>query len=141
MKTIILIISTLLIFNISFAQKGKGNHGGRHIQHINDGPKHNHNSSRAVVFYNQPVKIKRNGPPSWAPAHGYRHRYIFFPEHNCYYDNYNGIYIYRKGSIWITSYTLPQFIFNIGVTRKVELNIDAVPKPQIYFEQHIALYD
>ncbi|MCC6838037.1 MAG: hypothetical protein IT234_05810 [Bacteroidia bacterium] len=138
MKTLILTICSLLLFSVGFAQKGHGHKGNHQSKSVKHGI--HHHSSNGIMYY-QPVKVKRKGPPSWAPANGYRHRYIFFPEHKCYYDNFNGIYIYRKGSIWVTSYQTPSFIFNISITRKVELNIDGVSKPQIYFKQHVALYN
>jgi hypothetical protein len=139
MKTLIIIITTFLLCNSIIAQKGKG-HGAHHQKFEKQHP-HKQYSSKKVVYYQPALVVKRKGPPSWAPANGYRHRYVFFPEHNCYYDNFNGIYIYRKGGTWVNSYTMPSFIFNINFTRKVELTIDAAPKPQIYFEHHVALYD
>lgn len=130
MKTIVLIgLMLLCIPHFVVAQKGNG-HAKKHV-------KYKENYKHDVVVYH---KTKRKGPPDWAPANGYRHRYIFFPEHRCYYDNYYGVYIYRKGKIWVSSYTRPWFIINISTTKKVELNIDDIPKPQIYFEQHISIY-
>lgn len=132
MKNILLIIVVVLIPTFAFSQKG---HGANHGKHNNAG-----RVNKIIVHNHYSTSIKRKGPPSWAPANGYRHRYIYFPEHKCYYDNYNGFYIYRKGTVWVTSYYLPAFIINIGSARKIELNIDDVPNPQIYFEQHITLY-
>lgn len=133
MKTIVLISLMLLcIPHFAIAQKGKG-HAKKQVKY-----KENYKHDAVAYHYH---KTKRKGPPDWAPANGYRHRYVFFPEHRCYYDNYNGFYIFKKGSVWVTSYNRPWFILNISTTKKVELNIDNIPKPQIYIEQHITLYN
>lgn len=135
MKAILYVLLALLVPAYTFAQRGHGKHYHKHDRQ----PRtvvHNHN----VYVYNSPVKVKRKGPPRWAPAHGYKHRYVYFPEYRCYYDNFQGVYVYRNGTVWVTSVYQPRFIVNIGVTRKVELSIDEAPQPQVYFEQHIVLY-
>ena len=40
-------------------------------------------------------KKNTKGPPSWAPAHGYRAntRQVYFPEQNLYYDVGKSVYI------------------------------------------------
>ena len=54
----------------------------------------------AINIYSQPHG-KRQGPPPWAPAHGFRAntRYVYFPEYNIYYDLKLGIYIYTTNQI------------------------------------------
>lgn len=49
------------------------------------------------------------GPPPWAPAHGYRAktRYVFFPTIGIYYDLNKKIYTYYEGGKWITVNALP----------------------------------
>lgn len=43
-----------------------------------------------------PTDVFSQGPPPWAPAHGYRAktRHIYFPDQNMYYDIQRGNYIY-----------------------------------------------
>lgn len=140
MNTLKLIIVLLILPLLGYTQKGNPHKSKTHKQQINKDYKvKKHYPSNKVVVYRAP-KIKKKGPPSWAPANGYRHRHIYFPEYQCYYDTYTGMYIYRKGTIWVNSIYMPAFIVNIRTTRKVELNIDAVATPQIYFEQHFVWY-
>jgi hypothetical protein len=56
------------------------------------------------------------GPPPWAPAHGYRAktRYVYFPDHNFYFDLRNNMYIYMSGSNWIVNTSIP---FGFTTTR------------------------
>lgn len=137
MKTSIKFILFLFVFPLlGLAQKGHG-HG--------HGKSHYKNGGNKVVVYQHAgyslVKVKRKGPPAWAPAYGYKHRHVYFPEYRCYYDTYTGLYIYRRNGIWIRAYSMPTFLVNIGTTRKVELSIDAEPNPQVYYEQHIVIYN
>jgi hypothetical protein len=41
-------------------------------------------------------KLKRRKPPSWALAHGYRRRHVYFPEHDLYVDHKKGVYIVQR---------------------------------------------
>lgn len=52
------------------------------------------------------------GPPPWAPAHGYRakHRYRYYPSSEVYYDEGRGVYIYYGGGRWRVSVSLPRGI-------------------------------
>ena len=140
MKTFAVLFVLMSMGLSGFAQKGHG-HGKPH-QVKQEVKVYNHYPDNHITVYNGPphAGYKHHKMPYWAPAYGYRHRHIFFPEYGCYYDTYSGAYIYRHGGVWITSYQVPAFIINIGTTRKVELDIDNVPRPQVYFEQHISLY-
>ena len=150
MKTIILILAIALIPFYSFSQKGHGkghgNGNGGKEKSYKGGNKSSKKSAVVVSPRGQSGVVykekKRHGPPSWAPAHGYRHRHVYFPAYKCYYDTYNGVYIYLSGTRWVTAISPPTFMLNVNLSsaRKVELNIDDVPKPQIYFEQHVVLY-
>lgn len=134
MKTIAVIITMIPILCYSQRGHNKGNHGGNNGKHFK-------NNSHPIAYYKESNHHhKRKGPPYWAPAHGYKHRYVFFPEYRCYYDNFSGKYIYRRGPIWVTSINLPTFMFNVSLARKIELDIDNVSQPQVYFEHHISIY-
>lgn len=133
MRSIVLIV---LLFSLSLMSKAQKNHGKQNKPGF---AKTHHKQSPDGKNYIVVKSTKRKGPPPWAPANGYRHRYIYFPAHHCYYDNYSGIYIYLKNKVWVTSLNIPVFINPIKA-RKVELVIDNVERPQIYFEQHLAIY-
>jgi len=82
---------------------------------------------------------KETGPPPWAKAHGYRAktRYVYFTEHNFYYDNNKGVYIYLSGKNWEVSASIPSLFKNVdlGVALKVDLDLEA-DDPQKYNVDH-----
>ena len=143
MKTIILISAMLILPYFAISQKGHGKGNGK--GHSNGEGRHSHKKTSVVHPFNAvPVVYKskkHKGPPYWAPANGYRHRNVYFPQYQCYYDSYNGEYIYLSNQRWIRAYSPPSIMVNVdlGLARKVELDVD-VARPQIYFEQHIVLY-
>lgn len=65
-------------------------------------------------------------PPQWAPAHGYRAKtkYIYFPEHNFYFDLNAGNYIWWSNGKWTISASLPGLYtsINLHTARQVELD-------------------
>lgn len=141
MKTIALICTILILPLLVFSQKGQGkgkgnSKGGKKEYYKQSSDVKPFSKSKTAVY-----KSKHKGPPYWAPAHGYRHRNVYFPQYKCYYDTYDGVYIYLSGTRWIRTYSPPSFMVNVDLSlaRKVELDLD-VAQPQIYFEQHIVLY-
>ncbi len=86
---------------------------------------------------------KKHGPPSWAPAHGYRAKTknIYFPDRNFYYNVEKGTYIYLNGGRWQVSVKLPSILsgFNLVTAHKVELDIDT-DSPQRYNANHKIKY-
>ena len=96
-----------------------------------------------VLFLITPEETFAQGPPPWAPAHGYRAKtkYIYFPERNFYYDLNQHNYIYLSGSNWTFSATLPKLFIgiNLGSTRQVELDYYG-SRPYQYNSTHIVRY-
>ena len=87
---------------------------------------------------------KKNGPPPWAPAKGYRAktRQIYFPEQNFYYDTQRGVYIYlNNGGNWEVNVKLPSIFakIDLGSVAKVELKLDT-DFPQQYNAEHQMKY-
>lgn len=86
---------------------------------------------------------KRNGPPPWAPAHGYRAkvRHVYFPDYNFYYDLQKGVYIYLGKNGWQVNVNLPSLFGSINLknTLKVELDL-STDTPQKYNSSHIKKY-
>lgn len=86
---------------------------------------------------------KKNGPPPWAPAHGFRAktRQIYFPEQNFYFDTQKGVYIYLNGNNWDVSVRLPSLFAGIDLrlATKVELNL-STDTPQQYNADHKMKY-
>ena len=86
---------------------------------------------------------KETGPPPWAPAHGYRAktRYTYFTEHNFYYDNDKGMYIYLSGKNWEVSASIPDLFKNVNLTAEVKIDLDfSADDPQKYNTDHQKKY-
>ncbi|MBN1901033.1 hypothetical protein JW926_06880 [Candidatus Sumerlaeota bacterium] len=84
------------------------------------------------------VVIQENpGPPSHAPAHGYRRKqysYIYYPECSVYFDIGRNLYFYFDMGLWKSASILPShitFIKNGGVN--LELDIDM---PYLKIHEH-----
>lgn len=90
-----------------------------------------------------PASLFAQGPPPWAPAHGYRAkvRHIYFPDYNFYFDLQRNVYIYLSGSNWEVSVGLPVFLssVNLSVATKVQLELNS-DMPQKYNTDHIRKY-
>jgi len=86
---------------------------------------------------------KKNGPPPWAPANGYRAktRQVYFPDQNFYYDTQKGVYIFLNGKNWEISAKLPSLFSGIDlkVAAKVELDLDT-DTPQKFNADHQTKY-
>ena len=88
-------------------------------------------------------KNTTKGPPSWAPAHGYRAntRHIYFPEQNVYYDLQEGVYISLSGDNWQVTANLPSIFsgVDLNIVAKVELDL-STDSPQKYNSEHKVKY-
>ncbi len=82
------------------------------------------------LFLIIPDNMFAQGPPPWAPAHGYRAKtkHIYFPEQNFYYDIEAHNYIYLNRGRWSISATIPRPFINI--------NLGGVPQVQLEFIGH-----
>ncbi len=81
--------------------------------------------------------------PEWVAVHScdVDTRYVYFPDHNIYYDMHRASYIYLSGPNWVFSTVLPQRFIHIdfGLAPIVELDI-LVDRPYIYNHHHINWY-
>lgn len=97
----------------------------------------------SLTFSAEAQAMKNGGPPSWAPAHGYRANtnYIFFPEKNFYFDLEKRSYIYISSGTWQVSASLPGIYANIdlGNSVQVELALDS-KAPQKFNTLHMMDY-
>ena len=88
-------------------------------------------------------KGSTNGPPSWAPAHGYRAktRHIYFPDQNFYFDLQTNEYIYLNGDTWQVSVKLPSLYAAIDLDGAVKVELElSTDSPQKFNHDHIAQY-
>jgi len=85
----------------------------------------------------------KGGPPSWAPAHGYRAktRHVYFPDHNFYFDVQKNVYIYLNGGKWQVGIKLPSLYANVNMklSAKVELELNT-NTPQNHNATHKVKY-
>ncbi len=86
---------------------------------------------------------KAKGPPSWAPAHGYRAntRQVYFPDQNVYFDVQKSVYISLAGTNWQVSASIPIALSGVDlkIAAKVELDL-STDSPQKYNSDHKAKY-
>jgi len=95
------------------------------------------------LFLIMPEEMFAQGPPPWAPAHGYRAKtkHIYFPEHNFYYDIEAHNYIYLDGGHWSISATIPRPFININLGLAPHVELDYVGhNPYRYNSVHVVKY-
>lgn len=83
---------------------------------------------------------KKGGPPSHAPAHGYRakHQYQYYPNCNVYHDASRGVYFYLKGDGWAVGASLPLDLqSNLGASVSLDMDTD---KPYEHNAEHLKQY-
>lgn len=83
------------------------------------------------IVHNQP------GPPSHAPAHGYRKKvaYQYYPTVNVYYDQSRDVFFYLSGSKWEMAASLPSSI-RIDLQEAVSLELET-DQPYVENARHI----
>lgn len=96
-----------------------------------------------ALFFIIPQDIFSQGPPPWAPAHGYRAKtkHIYFPDHNFYYDIERKNYLFLDNGKWSVSVNLPSIFgkVNLRTSTQVQLEIGG-HTPYQYNETHIVKY-
>jgi len=86
--------------------------------------------SKTIVVEKPPPQYSppaKNGPPPWAPAHGYRakHRYYYYPSTFVYFDVERKLYFYLEGDSWRAGASLPARISpNPGDHVSLEMDTD-----------------
>ena len=94
----------------------------------------------------EPVKQKslkkhsKAGPPSHAPAHGYRakHQYRYYPSHSVYYDTGRGLYFYLQSGKWQISASLPSRL-RVSLGDYVDMELETT-RPYVHHEEHVKHY-
>lgn len=133
MKTIvkILLILAVLIPAVSLAQKGHKHHphkGNKNKEAVVNNKPH----YKKHPQYKQAYKVYH---PVWAPHCSYKHRWIYFPGYNCYWDNYSNMYVYWGGLFWIRTSSPPPILINVnlGKVKRYELDDDYDGYDNIYY--------
>lgn len=103
--------------------------------------------SKFLLFLFLFITISENafsqGPPPWAPAHGYRAktRYVYFPDQNFYYDLQSRNYLYINSGNWSISASLPRIFVGINLGGSTQVELDFVgDRPYRYNGEHIVKY-
>ncbi len=120
-KTVLIAISFLVFGTLNgFAQKGgHGGHGGGH-GHVGHGGKamgpHPHHGAKVVVKKSiyRPAKFVIYHP-FWGPKRAYNRRWVYFPGHNFYWDNWRNHYVFWNGTIWVSNPSPPPTVVNINI--------------------------
>lgn len=118
LKIIIYLGILLSITNQSFAQKGKGGH------HSKGGHPHGktkvvvtnrrHPNTRVIKSHYRPKSLVVFHPV-WGPNRNFNRRWVYFPRHNFYWDNWRQMYVYRSGNVWIYKSSPPPVVVNITI--------------------------
>lgn len=90
--------------------------------------------------YKNKHKHKKGGPPSHAPAHGYRakHKYRYYPDCSVYHDTDRDLYFYLKGDNWEIGASLPSNLrVRLGGSVSLEMDTD---KPYTLYAEHRTKY-
>jgi hypothetical protein len=90
-----------------------------------------------------PADVFSQGPPPWAPAHGYRAktRHVYFPDQNMYYDIQKSNYIYFSNGKWSISTRVPSIFVGINLGRSAQIELDFYgDRPQRYNYSHKTKY-
>lgn len=96
-----------------------------------------------AIFFLIPQDIFSQGPPPWAPAHGYRAKtkHIYFPDQNFYFDLEKKVYLHFSNGKWIVSAKLPSIYANINLGKSTQIQLEiGGHTPYVYNKEHIVKY-
>ena len=122
-----------LLICLLFTAFSTTNSFGQHKHHKNHSHAHPHAKAHAKKqkrhVYRKAVKRSVYHPakvvaftPVWAPNKKYNRRWVYFPKHRCYYDNWRKAYVYQMNGKWITNAKKPKQIENVNLEEEgVEL--------------------
>ncbi len=99
------------------------------------------NNGRNYTYVNV---AKRNGPPAWAPAHGYRAKnHVYFRDYQTFYDPYREGYVYRRNNKWVFSRSVPTFLVGVNLGNARMNLITDIPvnrRPEQYYSRYANRY-
>jgi len=94
-----------------------------------------------VVNHKKPHGAKRVVyHPHWARKKVFYHRWVYFPRYNFYWDNVRKVYVYRSGTVWVTSVKAPQVVINVDLEKEKQVELseenDSVDEVYLKNEEH-----
>jgi hypothetical protein len=111
-----IIIGFILLgaFNLQAQKHGGHGHGHKGAKvKVKAGPGHHHKVVVKRSVY-RPAKIVVYHP-HWGPKRAIHRRWVYFPKHNIYWDNWRNHYVYWNGTVWFSQPTPPPVIVNINL--------------------------
>lgn len=113
-----------MLCTTSFSQKNlvvvkKGNHGKHH---------HHGNNKNVIVVHKSNFRpaVVHVYHPIWAPHKSMNRRWVYFPKHQCYWDNWRNVYYYKNKNYWISSVSKPIFIINVDLAKEKQFELKEV---------------
>ena len=94
----LLIILAVFISESSFAQR-RDRHRGKRVVVV----KHSRFRPKRVVAFR----------PAWHPKWTCQRRWVYFPRHNFYWDNWRNHYVVYRGTGWVSQANTPTEVANV----------------------------
>jgi hypothetical protein len=109
LRLICFILFAIFMTEESFAQRHH-RHRGRKVVVV----KHSRYRPRRVTVFR----------PAWHPQWTCQRRWVYFPRHNFYWDNWRNAYVVHGGSVWVIQKTPPPSAANVNLANEkyYELN-------------------
>lgn len=124
---VLMISSLLLMTSLGLAQNRGGGHSQRRAkvkvvttrspQRLN-----NRVVVRRSIYRPEKVVVYR---PFWAPRRAYNRRWVYFPRHNFYWDNWRQVYVYRNATVWIYNAAPPATVENVNIENEKHYELKA----------------
>ncbi len=105
---------------------------------------HRHAAHRRAHKHHRVVKRSRYRPavavvyhPHWAPHRNIHRRWVYFPAHRLYWDNWRQVYYYHNGRKWMAVSTPPPHLKNVNLDNEKfeELSEDVDDDDEIYLQE------
>jgi len=88
--------------------------------------KEKHPKNKVVVVKSKKHRVGKAKVyrPRWALRASFKHRWVYFPRHNFYWDNFRNVYVIRTGTVWVTSENAPKEVETVDLSKEecIELN-------------------
>lgn len=112
LKFIFVLAISIVFSTIGF---GQGRHGGGH----KGGGHHGGHNHKGVVVVKKRSVFRPNKivvfHPGWHVKHSFYRRWVYFPKHNFYWDNWRNHYRFWNGTIWVSQPAAPATVVNINL--------------------------
>lgn len=141
------LLLTFFLFGTAdlFAQKHSKHHEKARKEYYKKQEKRHKHAKKHYKKHPSYSKVKwKNGPPSWAPAHGYRAKnHVYFRDYYTFYDPYRGGYVYRHKNKWLFSKSVPTFLVGVNLNSARVQFLTDIPlnhHPEQYYGRYSSRY-